>query len=282
MKKKTIDIICPLYNAEEYIINLHNSFLRQKNVTLENIRYILTESTDNTENLLIKNNIKYKKIAKKDFSHSLVREKEAFLSKADVLVFVTQDVIIKRDDWLYNLVSPLNEEVVASYSRQLPKYNNIEKYTREKNYPNKSSVVSKKDIEKLGLRTFFFSDASSAILKDVFVKLKGYDNKNLSISEDMYFAYKVIMAGYKIKYCADSEVIHSHKFTLKHIYDRYKLTGKFFKENSYLNRYGTTDSGKDLAFYIFKRIWQEKRFFLLFRYPFDMLARLLGMKVGMK
>ncbi len=282
MKKKTIDIICPLYNAEEYIINLHNSFLRQKNVTLENIRYILTESTDNTENLLIKNNIKYKKIAKKDFSHSLVREKEAFLSKADVLVFVTQDVIIKRDDWLYNLVSPLNEEVVASYSRQLPKYNNIEKYTREKNYPNKSSVVSKKDIEKLGLRTFFFSDASSAILKDVFVKLKGYDNKNLSISEDMYFAYKVIMAGYKIKYCADSEVIHSHKFTLKQIYDRYKLTGKFFKENSYLNRYGTTDSGKDLAFYIFKRIWQEKRFFLLFRYPFDMLARLLGMKVGMK
>ena len=282
MKKKTIDIICPLYNAEEYIINLHNSFLRQKNVTLENIRYILTESTDNTENLLIKNNIKYKKIAKKDFSHSLVREKEAFLSKADVLVFVTQDVIIKRDDWLYNLVSPLNEEVVASYSRQLPKYNNIEKYTREKNYPNKSSVVSKKDIENLGLRTFFFSDASSAILKDVFVKLKGYDNKNLSISEDMYFAYKVIMAGYKIKYCADSEVIHSHKFTLKQIYDRYKLTGKFFKENSYLNRYGTTDSGKDLAFYIFKRIWQEKRFFLLFRYPFDMLARLLGMKVGMK
>lgn len=280
MKKKTIDIICPLYNAEEYIINLHNSFLKQKNVTLENIRYILTESTDNTENLLIKNNIKYKKIAKKDFSHSLVREKEAFLSKADVLVFVTQDVIIKRDDWLYNLVSPLNEKIVASYSRQLPKYNNIEKYTREKNYPNKSSIVSKKDIEKLGLRTFFFSDASSAVLKDIFVKLKGYDNKDLSISEDMYFAYKVIMADYKIKYCSNSEVIHSHKFTLKQIYDRYKLTSKFFKENSYLDQYGTTDSGKDLAFYIFKRIWQEKRFFFLFRYPFDMAARLFGMKAG--
>ena len=280
MKKKTIDIICPLYNAEEYIINLHNSFLKQKNVTLENIRYILTESTDNTENLLIKNNIKYKKIAKKDFSHSLVREKEAFLSKADVLVFVTQDVIIKRDDWLYNLVSPLNEKIVASYSRQLPKYNNIEKYTREKNYPNKSSIVSKKDIEKLGLRTFFFSDASSAVLKDIFVKLKGYDNKDLSISEDMYFAYKVIMADYKIKYCSNSEVIHSHKFTLKQIYDRYKLIGKFFKENSYLDQYGTTDSGKDLAFYIFKRIWQEKRFFFLFRYPFDMAARLFGMKAG--
>lgn len=280
MKKKTIDIICPLYNAEKYIINLHNSFLKQKNVVLENIRYILTESTDNTENLLIKNNIKYKKIAKKDFSHSLVREKEAFLSKADVLVFVTQDVIIERDDWLFNLVSPLNEEIVASYSRQLPKYNNIEKYTREKNYPNKSSVISKKDIEKLGLKTFFFSDASSAILKDIFVKLRGYDNKNLSISEDMYFAYKVIMAGYKIKYCSNSEVIHSHKFTLKQIYDRYKLTGKFFKENNYLNQYGTMKSGKELAFYILKRIWQEKRFFLLFRYPFDMAARLLGMKVG--
>ncbi len=282
MKKKTIDIICPLYNAEEYIINLHNSFLRQKNVFIKNIRYILTESTDNTENLLIKNNIKYKKIAKKDFSHSLVREKEAFLSKADVLVFVTQDIIIKRDDWLYNLVSSLNDEIVASYSRQLPKYNNIEKYTREKNYPIKSRVISKKDIKILGLKAFFFSDASSAIKKDIFVKLNGYDKKDLSISEDMYFAYKVIMNNYKIKYCADSEIIHSHNFTIKQLYERYKLTGQFFKENSYLNQYGTTESGKDLAFYIFKRIWEEKNIKALFRYPFDMLARLLGMKVGMK
>lgn len=277
-----IDIICPLYNAEEYFINLHKSFLMQENITLNSIKYILTESSDNTEQLLIENNCDFKKIKKSEFSHSLVREQAVFESTADILVFVTQDVEIIRKDWLYNLTKDINDEVVATYSRQLPKFNNIEKYTREKNYPDKSSIVSKDDIERLGLRTFFFSDASSAIKRDVFVKLNGYDNKNLPISEDMYIAYKIIMNGYRIKYCSDSEVIHSHKFTLKQIYDRYKLTGKFFKENSYLDQYGTTDSGKNLAFYVLKRIFQEHRFGLLLRFPFDMAARLFGMKAGKK
>ena len=176
----------------------------------------------------------------------------------------------------------IDNETVACYSRQITKYNNIEKYTRERNYPDKTFTVSKDDIEKLGLRTFFFSDASSAINRKVYKKLNGYDQKRLPISEDMYIAYKIIMNGYKIKYCAESEVYHSHKFTLKQIYDRYKLTGKFFKENSYLDEYGTTGSGADLAKYILKRIFQEHNFKMLFRYPFDMAARLFGMKAGKK
>ncbi len=32
-------------------------------------------------------------------------------------------------------------------------------------------------------------------------------------NEDMYFAYKLINAGYRIKYFADSEVYNSHDFT---------------------------------------------------------------------
>lgn len=276
-----IDIICPLYNAEEYIKNLHESILEQKNVKINKIKYILTESNDNSEKILKDNKINYTLIRKEKFSHSLVREKAAMESDSDILVFITQDIEIKNDDWLEKLVTPIiNKEVEATYSRQLTKFNNIEKYTRESNYPDKSQIKAKGDIEQLGLKTFFFSDASSAIRKEIFVKLNGYDGKNLPINEDMYIAYKIIMNGYKIKYCADSIVYHSHKFTLKQIYDRYKLTGKFFKQNKYLDNYGTTGSGANLAKCILKRIFQEKRYGLLFRYPFDMAARLIGMKVG--
>ena len=279
-KEKTIDIICPLYNAENYIDNLHKSLLKQKNAKINKIIYVLTESKDNTENKLKENKIEYKKIQKKDFSHSLVREKEAMKSNADILVFITQDIVIEDDKWLYNLTKDINADIVAAYSRQISKYNNIEKYTREKNYPDKSFIVSKDDIKNLGLRTFFFSDASSCIKTSVFKELNGYDNKNLPISEDMYIAYKIIMNGYKIKYEANSIVYHSHNFKLKELYGRYKLTGKFFKENSYLDQYGTTGSGTNLAKFILKRIFQDKNFKLLFRYPFDMAARLVGMKVG--
>ena len=280
MGNKSIDIICPLYNASTYIEKLHNSLLKQKQVNINKIRYVLTESKDNTEEYLINNKIDYRKIKKEEFSHSLTREKEALESTADIVVFITQDIVIEDELWLYNLTKDIDDNIVASYSRQLTKYNNIEKYTRESNYPDKDIIKTKDSINELGLKTFFFSDAASAINTKIFKKLNGYDNKNLPISEDMYIAYKIIMNGYKIKYCSNSVVYHSHNFTLKELYNRYKLTGKFFKENSYLDQYGTTDSGAKLAKYILKRIFEDKRYILLLRYPFDMAARLLGMKVG--
>lgn len=276
-----IDIICPLYNAENDIERLDKSLKQQENVKINKIRYVLTECKDKTEEKLKKLNIEYKKIKKEDFSHSLTREKEAFESDSDIVVFVTQDVIIEKKDWLFNLTKDIiSGEVDACYSRQICTNNTIEKYTRECNYPKKSKIVSKEDIEKLGLKTFFFSDASSAIKRETFVKLNGYDHKNLIISEDMYIAYKLITNGYKIKYCADSEVIHSHVFTLKQYYDRYKDTGKFFKENSYLNKYKVNQAGGTMAIYILKRAWQDKNWGVLLKYIPNMAARFIGMKVG--
>lgn len=275
-----IDIICPLYNAQNCIEKLHKSLLEQKNVKINKIQYILTESNDNTENILNKMSIKYKKIKKEDFSHSLVREKAAFESKADIVVFITQDIVIERDDWLYNLTKDINDDIVATYSRQLTKYDGIEKYTRLNNYPEKSKIVSKQDIGELGLKTFFFSDASSAINLKVFKQLNGYDNKDLPISEDMYIAYKIIMNNYKIKYCADSIVYHSHNFTLKELYYRYKLTGEFMKQNKYIDQYGTTSAGGGLAKFILKGLIKDKNIKALIRFPFDMGARYIGMKVG--
>ena len=278
---KKIDIVVPLYNAEKYIDALHKSFLMQDKVKINKIRYVLTESTDNTEKYLLQNKIEYKKIKRNEFYHSLTREKEAMDSNSDIVVFVTQDVIIKDKLWLYNLIKDIGKDnIVATYSRQITKYNNIEKYTREANYPSESKIVSKEDIPKLGLKTFFFSDASSAIDTNIFKKLNGYDGKKLPISEDMYIAYKIINNDYKIKYCADSVVYHSHNFTLKEVYDRYKLTGKFFKENSYLDNYGTNKSGGGLAKYVLKRAIEDKNFKVLLRFLPDMGARFIGMKVG--
>ena len=104
---KKVDIICPLYNAEEYIENLHKSFIMQKKVKLNKIRYVLTESKDNTESYLKNHNIEYKKIKKNEFSHSLVREKEAMESDSDIVAFVTQDVVIDDELWLYNLTKDI-------------------------------------------------------------------------------------------------------------------------------------------------------------------------------
>ena len=277
----TIDIICPLYNAEKYINKLNESIKKQKDVEINSINYILTKGNDNTEKVLKELDCNYEVIEKSEFSHSTVRENMARKCNGDILVFITQDIIIEREDWLFNLTKCIeNEECEASYSRQLCSNNTIEKYTRERNYPEESFIVSKDDIEKKGLKTFFFSDASSAVKRNVFIELNCYDGKKFPTNEDMYIAYKLITNGYKIKYCADSVVEHSHKFTFKQLYKRYYDTGIFFKENSYLNEYKVNQAGGGLALYVLKRALQDKNFSVLVRFIPDMAARFIGMKMG--
>ena len=124
-----VDIICPLYEAENYVVSLNDSLLKQENVNINKIKYVLTKSKDNSEKILKENKLNYILIDKKEFSHSLTREKEVMKSKADIIVFISQDIVIENTDYLYNLVNPIiNGEADACYSRQLTKFDNIEKY----------------------------------------------------------------------------------------------------------------------------------------------------------
>lgn len=277
-----ISIICPIYNGEKYIENLYRNIKKQKEVNISEIKFILTESKDNSEDILKNLKINYEKISPKNFSHSLVREKAAFEANGEILVFITQDIKIDNENWLYELVKNIeNEKCEAAFSRQIAYDNHtIEKYTREINYPKEGRIVSKENIEELGLMAFFFSDASSAIHKDIFRKLNGYDGKNLPTNEDMYFAYKLIMNGYRINYAADSVVIHSHELSFKDTFKRYKDIGKFFKENSYLNNYSANERGLDVFKYIIKRIREENKLYLLPQIFMNFVARFIGMKIG--
>ena len=277
----TIDIICPLYKAEKYIENLHKSLLMQKNVEINNIKYILTASTDNTENILKELNINYEKIQPTEFSHSLTREKAAKESSADIIVFITQDIIIKDKLWLYYLTKDIEEGVCdETYSRQIAKDNGIEKYTREINYPEQSKIVTKNDVEKLGIKAFFSSDASSAIKREIFEKINYYDGKDLPTSEDMYITYKLIMNGYKVKYCADSVIYHSHDYGVKENYKKYYDIGKFFKQNSFLDEYNVNKAGGGMAKYVLKRAIQDKNWNVLLKFIPNMASRFIGMQRG--
>ncbi|MBN1036677.1 glycosyltransferase family 2 protein [Clostridium botulinum] len=280
-----ISIICPLYNAEKYIYNLNNNILTQELDSEQELEilYVLTRSIDKSEDILKKLNCNYCVVEPKKFSHSLTRESMANKVSGDIIVFISQDVKMKNKLWLRNLVTPIIiGECEASFSRQICENNSIEKYTREKNYPEESRVVSKKDIEKYGLLTFFYSDASSAVNAKIYRELNAYDGKDMPTNEDMYFAHKLIHAGYRIKYCADSEVYHSHDFTFKQLYNRYYDTGVFFKENSYLMKYKGNESGLTLAKYVLKRALEDRNIKVIFSLLPNFGVRYIAMKIGQK
>ncbi|WP_353846326.1 MULTISPECIES: hypothetical protein [unclassified Clostridium] len=145
-----------------------------------------------------------------------------------------------------------------------------------------SRIVSKKDIGKYGLLTFFYSDASLAVNTKIYRELNAYDGKDMPTNEDMYFAHKLIHAGYRIKYCADSEVYHSHDFTFKQLYNRYFDTGVLFKENSYLMKYKGNESGLTLAKYVFKRALEDRNIKVAFSLLPNFGVRYIAMKRGQK
>ncbi|GFP74257.1 glycosyltransferase [Clostridium fungisolvens] len=278
-----VEVICPLYNAEKYIEDLHKNIINQKTECEVNVRYALTESTDNTKSILDAMKLDYCLVKKEDFSHSKTREMMGLSSEGDIIVFISQDVIMKNDSWLNNLIKPIaDNECEASFSRQICRNTSIEKYIREKNYPIESRVVSKLDINRLGLMTFFYSDASSAIKTDIYKKLKAYDGKDLIINEDMYLAYKIIDNGYKIKYCSDSEVYHSHIFTLTQLFNRYFDTGVFFKLNPHFLNYAGNESGISLLKYVLKRSFEEVNAKVILNVIPNFAARFIGSFLGKK
>ncbi|MBR5408624.1 glycosyltransferase [Candidatus Saccharibacteria bacterium] len=281
VRKPSVSVICPVFNAQNEILDFDRSLKKQKGVRLTDVIYVLTESSDHTEDVMKAAGIPYKKIKRYAFSHSLVREKAGMSARGRILVFLTQDVEIRDENFLAKLVAPIvNGEVQAAYAKQETKYNNIEKYTRAHNYPNKSFIVSKADIERRGLKTFFFSDAAGAIDASVFRRLKGYDGKELPISEDMYFAYKLIMHGGKIKYVADAVVYHSHDFKLSELYDRYKLTGKFMKQNPEIAEHGVNSAGGGMAKSVLVGAIKDKNLRVLGGYVPNMAVRYAGMTRG--
>lgn len=283
-----IDIVCPVYKGLKFLPNLINSIKKQKNVEVNNIVFAITndgeEETKNIISYAEENNIICFVVEKDEFSHSLTREKAIKeYCQSKVVVMLSQDIELTNEFVLDNLTKTIiSGETVYNYSRQVCPKRNIEKYIRLKNYPKESYIVSKEDIDKMQLMAFFASDACSAYDRDVFIKVGGYGGYDVMMNEDQLYSKIILEAGYKKKYCADSVVIHYHKYKLKQLYKRYYDTGRFYASTKIFENYKSTNTGFKLALYVFGQALIHFNIPVLFVWLPNMAARYLGMKKGKK
>lgn len=224
-------ILIPVLNAEKDFFE--NILPRIKNQSVDS-RIVLINSGDKIDSIL---NFDVININKKDFNHANTRNMILNFD-ADFFLFMTQDAKPFDDGMIEKLLSNFeNKDVVVSYARQVP-YENAhitEKFARKTNYPINSRFQSKDDIGTLGIKAFFCSD-SCAMYRGSYFKEKGGFKKDLDCSEDMEFAARAILDGKRIAYCAEAKVYHSHVYSIKNIFDRYFLIGKFFKENDWIEK----------------------------------------------
>ncbi|MDY2802002.1 MAG: glycosyltransferase family 2 protein [Fusobacterium mortiferum] len=275
-----ISIIVPIYNGEKYLEKLVSKIKEQEiNKKIELIA-LVTKSKDNSLKKAKKLFDIVLEIEK--FNHAKTRHEGALKSSGGILVFITQDILPYDNQWLKNLIEPLTEEVIASFSRQIAyeEHSDIEKIIREFNYPNKDRLCNKEMKEKNGRKNIFYSDASSAIIRKKFFELGGYDFE-VPTNEDVYLANKIIENGCSFLYASQSRIWHSHQLSLKETYKRYKDIGKF--EKLYKNEIDfskTQGEGNKILYHLIKELIRRKNIKELIYLPFDMGARWIGYKNG--
>ena len=111
-------------------------------------------------------NVQIRHIKTKDFDHGGTRDGAASLLCGEMILFMTQDAVPADEYLVERLVAAFErEEVAAAYARQLPDKDCdiIERYTRSFNYPKESSIKTKQDLDRLGIKTFFCSNVCACI-----------------------------------------------------------------------------------------------------------------------
>ena len=250
-------LIIPTLNAGEQFQKLLAQLSAQ---TLPTKKLIVdSESTDDTAELAKNFGVEVLTIPRKNFNHGATRQfaLEHLLKKfsLDVIIFLTQDVLLHDDESLARLIKIFSEDktVGLSYGRQLPHTNatNEAKFLRAFNYPPESQLRSFDDRKIFGLKTAFASNSFAAYRVDSLQSVGGFPS-NVPLCEDMFVAAKMLMSGLKIFYAADAKVFHSHNYTAAQEFRRYVQIGKFHAQESWIRETFGSAEGAGKKFVLMK------------------------------
>ena len=210
-----VDVLIPVYRPDGKLTELLKR-LKMQNYPIHRVILMNTEEKHfPTELTGIWDRVEVYHLAKEEFDHGGTRDRGVRMSTADLVVCMTQDALPADETLIEELVKPFGDpEVWAAYARQLPNEDcrEVEKYTRSFNYPERSMVKTKEDLDRLGIKTFFCSNVCAAWRREKYLELGGFV-KHTIFNEDMILAGTMIKQGGKIAYCAKAKVIHSHNYS---------------------------------------------------------------------
>jgi len=255
-----ISVVIPTLNAGPHLRGLVDSLARPA----ERIEVIVidSESSDGTADLAASLGCSVYRIPRRRFDHGGSRNLGAEKASGDILVFLTQDALPSSPEFLSRLTAPIRDgRAAAAYARQIPSADAKppEAFARLYNYPPQSSVRHISNIERRTLRTFFFSNAASAVSRVCFNSVGGFPAP-VPTNEDMLLCARLLDAGHRIAYVADAEVIHSHNFSLAQVFRRYLRMGAVVEEyRDMLRSTGNSADGLDFVCQQIAYLWRLGR-----------------------
>lgn len=214
MNNKVVDIVIPTYKPDGKLELLLKRLGRQS-YAIRHILIINTKSDRFPIGIERFPGTKIIQIEPWEFDHGATRHYGMNMSDAEIVICMTQDAVPADGYLVESLVQALEPaEVAVAYAKQQPdkECDAIERYTRSFNYPETSRIKGKEDIAQLGIKTFFCSNVCAAYKKDIYELMGGFTKRTI-FNEDMILAGQMIYANYKVCYCSEAKVIHSHNYS---------------------------------------------------------------------
>lgn len=209
-----VSIVIPVYNRASLIGPVIEALLDQAYKPFE-IIIVDDGSTDNTGKIVSSYQVKY--IYQENRGPAAARNRGFRESGGDIIAFIDSDCVARKD-WLENLIkgfdSPEVGAVAGSYD-----------------IANPESLLSRLIHEEIkwrhsGFKRYIraFGSYNVAIRREVFEKVGGFDETYRTASgEDNDLSYRILKAGYKIRFMPDALVAHYHTENLfKYLKEQYR------------------------------------------------------------
>jgi rhamnosyltransferase len=227
----SISVIIPTYNARPWL-DEQLALLRAQHLSPAEIIIIDSDSPDGTAARARELDATVISISRAAFNHGGTRNRAAAAATGDILVFMTQDALPADADYLAALTAPLRTGTcAAAYARQQAPHtaSPLEQFARRYNYPPTPHTKTRADLPRMGVKTYFFSDAASAVRRDAFDAVGGFPDWVIA-NEDMVLCAKLLAAEQCVAYAAEAVVWHAHNYSLWKLFQRYFDIGVFMQQ----------------------------------------------------
>jgi len=209
----------PTLNGGALLRRVLEAVKRQATSRSVEIVCIDSGSTDDTVAICKEFGAEVTSIPRAEFNHGETRNLGVGKASAEIIVLMTQDALPADDKWLEALLEPFADEKVAgTYARQIPRddadiltRNRLENWITFGAERIVREIRNRADYEALPSAEKYkfcnFDNVCSCIRKSVWRRIPF---KRADFAEDMEWSRDALLAGWKIVYQPEAQVIHSH------------------------------------------------------------------------
>lgn len=230
MSAPLVSIVLPTRDGAATLPALLDAIARQRVQFSFEIVAVDSSSSDGTTELLRHRVDRLTVISPDTFDHGLTRNLGIEQARGELVVLMVQDAMPASDTWLAGLTAPLlaDRRIAGAFCRQVPRpdasaiaRHYLGQWVAASTVARTVGVASRAELEALEPRAQVercaFDNVCSCIRRSVWMQ---HPFQSTPIGEDIEWARKVLLAGYRLAYAPEAAVVHSHDRSARYEFAR--------------------------------------------------------------